>query len=534
MSTAAANAWSHDHGNVEDIEYSAFLDRVNKRFHANIAAGERPLFTTDASGLWDTYLGSFSDPDERQHHNCNTCRHFIERFGGLVTIDDGGSIDPAVWNEDDAPEHYKAAIRGIVRLVRRASVTGVFLSSEATLGQPTTGDWQHLSVTLPRGVLHRNGVLTAGQKMAEKREDFGIVQRALAEFTADHVNTALRLLQSDTLYQSEKVLGQAQFLDNLHQARADAVAGKRNNVVWLAVAKAPAGFCHPRSSMIGTLLEDIAAGMEFDQVSRRFAEKMHPLRYQRPQVAPAAGNIAQAEKLFATLGLAPALERRIARLHELPMLWEPKQQAPKPSTSGIFGHLQPKEAVQVKSLQMPEITMTLQKFVQTIVPTVEQLEVLLGGGRHAFMAITTAMNSEAPRMFQWDHPFAWYVWHGGSLASQFGLSPGWAKVSGITRLPARWNDTGECFKHHGDGLVVLLEGARESRAASAGLFPSLLRAELHGVRAVIEAHSRSAEMQGLVEGSAIGIDLRAPGALNTTVRTTSAGQQQVYKIDRWD
>lgn len=53
--------------------------------------------------------------------------------------------------------------------------------------------------------------------------------------------------------------------------------------------------------MIGTLLDDIASGMSFDSVSRRFAEKMHPLQYQRPQAAPSAGNIAQAEKIVEKL-----------------------------------------------------------------------------------------------------------------------------------------------------------------------------------------------------------------------------------------
>ena len=532
MSTIAAAV--HDHGNIDDADYSAFLDRVSKRFRANIDDGRRQIFTTDASGLWDAYLGSFDDPVARQHHNCNACRHFIERFGGLVTIDATGGTEPAIWHEDDAPEHYKPAVKAMARLARRASVTGVFLSSDATLGQPETGHWQHLSVTLPSTVLHRDRVLTAGQKMAEKREDFRTVQRALAEFTADHVNTALRLLQSDTLYQSEKVLGQAQFLDKLHQARADAVFGKLDNVVWLAVAQAPAGFCHPRSSMIGTLLEDIAAGMDFAQVSRRFADKMHPLRYMRPQAAPTAGNIAQAEKLFETLGLAPALQRRIARLDEVPMLWQPKRQDPKPATGGVFGHLQPKGAAEAKGMQLPTITMTLQKFAQTVIPAAEQIEVSIGHGNYPFITITTAANSDAPKLFQWDHPFAWYVWHGGSPASQYGLEAGWLKVSGITRLPARWNDDGERFKHQGDGIILLIDGARETRTAGAALFPSLLRSELHSVRATIEAHSRGAEMQGLAEGSAVGIDLRDARGLNTTVRVTSAGQQQVYLLDRWD
>lgn len=529
---------AHEHGNATDHEYSAFLTRLQARFIESVANGERPLFTTDAEGLWEAYLDSFTDPVDRQHHNCNACRHFIQRFGGLVTIDAHGFIQPAFWHAEDAPEHYVPAIREMLRLVYRAKVTGVFLSSEAALGQPRTGDWTHLSVTLPDSMLHTSRVLTAGQKMAEKGEDFGTVMRALAEFNAEHVDTAVRLLKSDSLYQSEKVLGQAEWLQRLHEARRVSLdARRKTNHVWLAVATAPSGFCHPRSSMIGTLLEDIAAGMDFDQVSRRFAEKMHPLRYQRPQAAPTAGNIAQAEKLFEQLGLAPALERRIARFEEVPKVWRPREPKPEQPASGgaVFGHLKPKGSTPTTSpMEIPAITMTLEKFMRTVIPDADQIEVLLHSGNHPFIAITTAANGDAPPIFQWDHPFAWYVWNGGAPASQYGLQRGWKKVSGITRLPARWNDDGERFVHHGDGFILLLDGAIESREAGAALFPNLLRSELHGVRSTIEAHSRSAKMQGMSEGTAIGYDLRKGEGYDIKVRVTSAGQVQTYKVDRWD
>lgn len=82
---------------------------------------------------------------------------------------------------------------------------------------------------------------------------------------------------------------------------------------------------------------------------------------------------------------------------------------------------------------------------------------------------------------------------------------------------------------------MLLVGARETRQAGAALFPALLRSELHGVRSTIEAHSNSAQMHGLTEGSAIGLDLREGTApYPATVRVAVAGRVQTYKIDRLD
>lgn len=112
--------------------------------------------------------------------------------------------------------------------------------------------------------------------MNSKLADFTAVMRALQEFTPSVLEQALRLSQTDSLYRSEKILGQAQWLHDLQATFPTVPYNLHRNLIWRAVALAPAGFCHPRSSMIGTLLEDLAAGMPFDQVAERFARKMHP------------------------------------------------------------------------------------------------------------------------------------------------------------------------------------------------------------------------------------------------------------------
>lgn len=518
----------------DDRAYEVFSRLLGATFAANIA-GHTALFTTSATGLFDAYLAGFSD-NIRQEHTCNTCRRFVETFGGLVTIDEHGETRPVMWAEDGIPEAYQASMREIRRRVASATVTGVFLSSDATWGTPKAGGWNHLHVTPPKSFVFSRRTQTAGQAMAEKREDYRILSSALADYPIDVVTQAVTLLRAEALYRAEKVLGVATWLEELLRTRNAAKGRACANIVWRAVALAPAGFCHPRSSMIGTLLDDIAAGLSYDSVKGRFDAKMHPLQYQRPQAAPASGNIAQAEKLFAQLGLAPALERRIARLDEIPKLWEPKPQKPdKPAASGIFGHITPKSAAPTTSIDIPAITMTLEKFVRTVIPTAEVIEVHLGSHMPAIV-ITTAVDADAPKLFQWDHPFAHYVWHGGATPKQYGLHGGWSKVAGITRLPSRWNDDGGKFTHRGDGLILLLDGARETRDAGSALFPECLRSELHSVRATIEAHSRGAQMQGRSEGSAIGIDLRQgqKASFPTTVRVTAGGRTQSYKLDRWD
>ena len=132
-------------GNHHDHDYDDFMRRMKWRFLANCKNGERPLFTTDAAGLWEIYLDGFTDPAERQYHNCSTCRHFIERYGALATIDEKGMLASAIWHKDDAPDIYKPAVATMAIAVRRTKVTGVFLSSNSMWGVPETGEWHHFA-----------------------------------------------------------------------------------------------------------------------------------------------------------------------------------------------------------------------------------------------------------------------------------------------------------------------------------------------------------------------------------------------------
>ena len=520
-------------------EYDSILETMRKRVDA---LGGVPFFTTDVAGLFEAYVASFPET-ERQWHTCHCCRRFIETYGGLVTIEDDGRTESVFWAAEDVEpaSPYWLAIMNLRKLVRRAKVTGVFLSRATLWGTPETPDkkrgftWTHF-YWLPIGRVFIHKLLEPNQVMAAKHEEFGIVQRALAEYSAETMTQALTLLKSDVLYRSEKVLGPVQWLAELKVA-VEAAHGFRSNLVWKAVALAPAGFCHPRSSMGGTLLDDLQNGKSFEDASRSFKAKMHPLQYQRPQAAPTAGAIAAAEKLVEKLGIAPALPRRFARLEEIQTVWKPAQPAEQASSGGVFGHLTPKGAEPNAQLNVPEQVITWVKFRDTVLPTAKSMALLVPHSGN-FSAMLTAQNADAPPIHQWDseerrNPFSQYVYRGGSDAPPWGLEPNaWVKVTAISLHPAQWQAG---FDHHAKSAIFMLQGAADSRHGQGNaLFPESLKSELHGVRSVIEAYSKAAEIGGREEASACGL-ATTDGENMIHVRVTDAnGIQLKYRIDRWD
>jgi hypothetical protein len=509
-------------------EYAALLAAVQATFEDAARDGAR-LFTAAADGLYAAYLDHL--PAERQQHDCAACRRFIEAYGGLVAIADDGTTIPAMWNPDAVTDFYRPAVAALHTAVRQARVTGVFLCAEATLGKPVTGPWTHFSAS--GAAVFRHGLLRPAQAAAAVRENFRTVTLALTELTAAMLDEALRLLRADALFGSEKFVGPVQWLRALHE-RPKGLAGE--NVLWRAVASAPEGYCHPRASVIGPLLEDIAAGLPFEDIKRRFEAKMHPLLYQRPQVAPTAANIAAAEAIVAKLGLAPSLERRYARLDEVETIWRPAPQAASRGLGGVFAHLTPKRAGAVPQVAMPDLTLTWEKFRRTVLPTAEAMEFMVPE-RGNFIALTTAVHAEAPPILKWDredrrNPVASYVYVGGSLATRWGLSAGWCKVTAVIPLPNLWGDRPAPFL--GEGVVLALDGAMDSpEQRGNALFPESLKQELYAVRATIEAYSRAAKLTGREGVLASGYCV-SKSSRNCALRVLSAGQWTGYRIDRWD
>lgn len=516
--------------------YEHLLACIRQSFTEAVKEGKEPLFRTDATGLYDKFLMNL--PSEvRQHYNCNACRSFVNRYGGLVRIDGKGVIHPVMWTYASVGI-FGQALHEIYETVKNAKVIGVFLTDKKTLGLPENDGWHHMAVETPKEMIRKNLLKNSFQLESEKSEEYQMLTRAVEKYQISTVETAVNLLRSEALYRSEKILGVAEwFLVVLNEAK-----GKKNirNILWKKAATAPTGFCHISSGMIGTLLDDIEAGLSLDSVKRKFAEKMDPLQYQRPQAAPTVGNVQQAEKIVDKLGIANSLKRRFARLDEIQTIWKPRpSKAGSTVSAGVFAGIQTKGTPQkpVNDALAPTVTMTWEKFQRTVLPTAKKIEYLVTGNMEYYSALVTAEDPDAPPIIQWDteenrNPFNWYVYRGGSHASRWNLTKGYCEVTAVTLQPNMWQPG---FEHQGKSAFFILKGCKDTTNMASSLFPEVLKSELHEVRATIEAYSRQHKLSGYEEASACGIRLQGNDMYwNHTFRVTTDVGVTIYKLDRWD
>lgn len=403
-------------------KYYEFEESIRTKFKSMVD-NNTSIFKTNVEKelLWNTYLKNI--PEEgQQHYNCNACKHFITRYANLVIVNNEGEIKSLLWDENQAPIFFKKAAKELRKVVENASIKNMFLSDERTLGIPKTGEWTHYSVKLNSGSksLNKSRINTAGQILADKKEEFRMLNLSLLEYSTDVLNKAIDLLESGQLYRGNKfvevVKWQKLIKESLETVEFNNI---KNNFKWLAVATAPTGYCRIKSSVVGTLLEDIKDELPLESIKRRFNDKTNSSQYMRSSSEPKENAIKEAEKVIEKMGIADSLERRYAVIEEIPVeerIWESSDEqcnlkTKKSSSNGVFAKLLEKQNNNKKISEMPMTTMTWDKFSKTILPKAKKIEAKINDS-NKLMALVTSLNPESENILQWNNPFSWY-YHGG-------------------------------------------------------------------------------------------------------------------------
>lgn len=464
-----------------------------------------PVFMTDAKFLWETFLNNI-DVNVRQHYNCRACQKFIETYGGLAYIEEDGNKRSVLWDLKGIPTFFVKAVDALDRAIHTSRVRGVFYASTIDWGYFRTGDWSHLS-----GTFYGKIENSAYGKMAIRTQDYGLLSRALNEYSLEAAEQAYRVLEADVLLGDNVAKGVSAWFLDLHR-RLKGVRGKsRENILWLEVATIPPGHAHVKNTMIGTLLDDIISGLPFEVIKKRWDDKMHPLKYQRP-TALKEGNINAGERIINELGAEKSLERRFARRADITFrLWE--QSAKVEETGGVFDKL--RKTTGVKPVELPPKAITFEKLANDVLPNANKVEILLPNSRTMMVALTTAVHPESPNMLQWDNTVSYYVYVQGATPASFGVQANtWLNVPIITLTPAHWAGG---FEHQEKGVIFIIDNAADTRNDESAIFPANLRNEYHEAKKAIEAYSKRTPLQGFTEQNAAGFLLRGVTAAKIRV-----------------
>lgn len=401
------------------MHFAPFQQAVAKQFARLMATGQMFRTNTDKDTLWATYLASFPEGTnpiyrERTEHDCSCCRQFIKSVGNAVAFIDGKL--ETVWDlQGDLDAGYARVAKYMSIYVASQPVCDVFLLDQKTAGtdknfeEMTTGvkTWDHFFVNLkPQYVAKKTDIPT---KLGELRSTVQVFQRGLDTITTDAVETVLDLIAQGTLYRGAEFKGLVEAFSNELSVYHTCTVAEQAKFVWVRGTKITPATASIRNSAIGTLLQDLSAGMDLEQAVRRWESVMAPANYKRPTALVTPKMIEQAKAKLNELGLLSALERRYARLTDITVnnILFADRNAKQAMNGDVFDALAAETGAKGKKLdKVEEISIT--DFIANVLPRINSMEVLLEN-KHTgnLVSLVAPVDPTAGSLFKWDNNFSW-------------------------------------------------------------------------------------------------------------------------------
>lgn len=392
------------------MNFDLLKTSIAKQFKSMCATG---LFRVDIDPdlLWETYLGAFPEGTNpiyktRREFDCSTCRHFVKNLGGVVTIVNGRMV--TLWDGSMAGP-LQAVTAAMGALVRARPIKNIYLHNEPTVGvsecrqlleDRSVKTWTHFFVNLPSEVVLRKDQI--GPRLAECQSTHDVMLRGLEEINTATVDTVIELIQQGSLYRGDEHLGALLAFRDL-RVRCEK-APVADLFVW-ANLKVPAG--RIRNTVIGSLLVDLAAGVDLEVAVKAFETKVAPTNYKRPTALVTKAMVLNAQKVVDELGLASALERRYARIDDITINNVLFADRSAKRAMSAFDELAASVPVTAKNLAKVE-EVSIDDFITKILPKADSLEVMLEN-RHAgnLVSLIAPVDPTAKQLFKWPNGFSW-------------------------------------------------------------------------------------------------------------------------------
>lgn len=388
------------------MTFTTFSAAVHKRY-AELSKHE--LFTVDVSDLFETYLAAFPEGTNpmfrvRTEHDCNCCKNFIRRLGIVVSFDKSGNR-LTIWDDfPELPEPYGTVARALAGIVRQAPIVGVFRTKERQYGSNPNWDnhdnsikWEHFVGK----VADKHFSTTPDKARGDRNTIAQVLRRGLEEISAADIETVLDLIEQNALYRGEEHVAAIKAFRNLKTRYAASI--NKDGFVWSNLDNRNARF---RNTVIGTLLVDLADGVELEQAVRRFETKVAGENYKRPKALITPKMIEQAVDKLKELGLEHAVERRVARIEDVSVtdvLFVDNEVRGK-MKGGLTDLLLSSSQVKAPKIGKPT-PISIENFMKLGASSISL--VLANDQLNRFMTVTAPQHDSTGKLFKWNNDFAW-------------------------------------------------------------------------------------------------------------------------------
>lgn len=396
-------------------DFKPFAQAVHKQFES---MSKHELFVVDISGddLFAAYLAAFPEGTnpifrERTEHDCSCCKNFIRNIGNVVAIIEGQIL--SIWETvvlEDVAEEYKVVAETLGKAVRNAPIKSLFRATEHQYGAESTVElrdgvtkrWNHFHGK----IANKHFLKDPGSVIGEYNTSVGVFKRGLEELKQDAFTTVIDLIQSNNLYRGAEFMPQVASFAGVQSKYIELSPEAKHIYLWqhagnMAVSRF-------RNTAIGTLLVDLSDGVDLEAAVKSFEQKVAPTNYKRPNALITQKMVDDAMNTINELGLESALERRFARIEDVPVtdvLFV--DNAVRGKMKGGVSDLLASAVAPVAIDAGKAIEIAVDDFLANIVPKAKSMEVLVKNSQQAnFVSITAPVHDGVEKLFKWDNNFS--------------------------------------------------------------------------------------------------------------------------------
>ena len=441
---------------TKDQPYLDHLGRVQVHITQMLNKTDRNkvlLFASNLEGkkgrtkIWDAYINTFPEGEERKTRDCNACRHFLTSWGNLFIIDDAGEAHPLLGVVVDGEKTIEdKAISAAARVVRKAGVGGAveiragssrYVSvatddgKNVVFGTKESGGFNHLHFVAPAGKIF----MTPSSKV--ERGYFGdrvqgakVLVGCLRKYPQKVFDRAVEIFSMSDTFRAELKSGTFLFLAKLKKFTEGMPSDKLYRGALTLVYPRDKSFCAVGSgSAAAVVLDAINDGLSLEQVRAKW--KSVAEGYMQSTVAPTESQKKSHREALEDLGLVKSLSRQLLKMDSVKFDWENPFQ-PEPvdvieeqksvdiDPDDPFAAVQTRETPQVvveESLfEAGKVTMSWTQFLADYLPKATNVEIFIPRNTSQFVALTCPRNPDAKKLLMWENQIGHFYQSGGSFA----------------------------------------------------------------------------------------------------------------------